>query len=86
LRSTVPICIQTPQQNNDSSAGTASALKCAGDRIIVNETLTLAGIPAVVWDYKLSNRNALEWLIDQYQVSATATPIPTATTPCTSSI
>jgi hypothetical protein len=47
LRSTVPICIQTPQQNNDSSAGTASALKCAGDRIIVNETLTLAGIPAV---------------------------------------
>lgn len=49
-------------------------MKRAGDRIIVNETLTLAGIPAVAWDYKLGNRSALEWLIDQYQVSGDSNP------------
>jgi predicted helicase len=51
-----------------------SKMKRAGDRIIVNETLTLAGIPAVAWSYKLGNRSALEWLIDQYQVSGDSDP------------
>ena len=37
--------------------------------IIYNECLTLDGIPAAVFDYKLGNRSALEWVIDQYQVS-----------------
>jgi len=49
-------------------------MKRAGDRIIVNETLTLAGIPATAWSYKLGNRSALEWLIDQYQVSGDSDP------------
>jgi len=31
--------------------------------------LTLGGIPAEVLEYKLGNRSALEWVIDQYQVS-----------------
>jgi predicted helicase len=34
-----------------------------------NEFLTLEGIPAEVFDYKLGNRSALEWVIEQYQVS-----------------
>jgi predicted helicase len=38
-------------------------------RLIVNDFLTLAGIPANVDDYKLGNRSALDWIIDQYQVS-----------------
>jgi len=37
--------------------------------LVVNESLTLEGIPAEVFDYKLGNRSALEWVIDQYQVS-----------------
>ena len=49
-------------------------MKRAGDRIIVNETLTLAGIPTAAWYYKLGNRSALEWLIDQYQVSGDSDP------------
>ncbi|MFN9109170.1 MAG: type ISP restriction/modification enzyme, partial [Bacteroidota bacterium] len=49
-------------------------MKRAGDRIIVNETLTLTGIPPVAWSYKLGNRSALEWLIDQYQVSGDSNP------------
>ena len=35
----------------------------------VNDSLTLAGIPPEVFDYRLGNRSALEWVIDQYQVS-----------------
>jgi predicted helicase len=38
-------------------------------RLIYNDFLTLAGIPPQVYDYKLGNRSALEWVIDQYQVS-----------------
>ena len=35
----------------------------------VNESLTLVGIPPQVFEYRLGNRSALEWVIDQYQVS-----------------
>ncbi|MBA2678676.1 MAG: N-6 DNA methylase [Ktedonobacteraceae bacterium] len=37
--------------------------------LIVNESLTLAGIPPECFEYRLGNRSALEWIIDQYQVS-----------------
>jgi len=37
--------------------------------IIVNESLTLSGIPQDCFHYRLGNRSALEWVIDQYQVS-----------------
>ncbi len=33
-----------------------------------NDFLTLDGIPAEVYAYKLGNRSALEWVIDQYRV------------------
>jgi predicted helicase len=35
----------------------------------VNPSLTLADIPPEVFQYRLGNRSALEWVIDQYQVS-----------------
>jgi predicted helicase len=35
----------------------------------VNPSLTLAGIPPVVFDYRLGNRSALDWVIDQYRVT-----------------
>ncbi len=34
----------------------------------VNPSLTLAGIPPEVFEYRLGNRSALEWVIDQYRV------------------
>jgi predicted helicase len=34
----------------------------------VNDSLTLAGIPPEVFRYRLGNRSALEWVIDQYRV------------------
>ncbi len=33
-----------------------------------NEFLTLAEIPSAVFDYRLGNRSALDWIIDQYRV------------------
>jgi predicted helicase len=35
----------------------------------VNASLTLATIPPETFQYRLGNRSALEWVIDQYQVS-----------------
>lgn len=35
----------------------------------VNASLTLAGIPPEAFEYRLGNRSALEWVIDQYQVT-----------------
>jgi predicted helicase len=38
-------------------------------RIVYNDFLTLAGVPAEAFEYRLGNRSALEWVIDQYQVT-----------------
>jgi predicted helicase len=37
--------------------------------IVYNDFLTLEGIPPAAFEYRLGNRSALEWIIDQYQVS-----------------
>lgn len=34
-----------------------------------NDFLLLRGIPPAVFDYRLGNRSALEWVIDQYRVT-----------------
>lgn len=45
-------------------------MKLAKDKteLVYNDWLTLAGIPAEVSDYRLGNRSALKWVIDQYRV------------------
>ncbi len=47
------------------------AMKLTKDRdaIHYNDFLTLAGIPPEAFEYRLGNRSALEWVIDQYRVS-----------------
>ena len=37
--------------------------------LVVNPSLTLAGIPPEAFEYRLGKRSALEWVIDQYQVT-----------------
>lgn len=46
-------------------------MKLAKDKssLRVNPSLTLGDIPPAVFEYRLGNRSALEWVIDQYQVS-----------------
>ena len=36
-------------------------------QIIVDSETTLTGIQPEAWDYRLGNRSALEWILDQYK-------------------
>ena len=38
-------------------------------QIVYNNFLTLSGVPPETYEYRLGNRSALEWVIDQYQLS-----------------
>jgi predicted helicase len=42
------------------------ALKDEG-AILIDSITTLTGVPALAWEYKLGNRSALEWILDQYK-------------------
>ena len=48
----------------------AEKMKLSKDKteLRVNESLKLTGIPPEAFEYRLGNRSALEWVIDQYQV------------------
>jgi predicted helicase len=35
--------------------------------ITLDENMVLTGVPAIAWQYKLGNRSALEWILDQYK-------------------
>ena len=39
----------------------------ATGRIVLDSETTLSGIPSEAWDYKLGNRSALEWILDQHK-------------------
>jgi predicted helicase len=51
-------------------------MKLSADKesLRVNESLTLGGIPAETFEYRLGSRSALEWVIDQYQVKGESDP------------
>ncbi len=59
--------VETPGQPLDWRV---EKMKLSKDKteIKYNDFLTLDGIPAKVFDYRLGNRSALEWIIDQYRV------------------
>lgn len=46
-------------------------MKLSADKtqIVYNDFLTLSGIPPETFEYRLGNRSALDWIIDQYQIS-----------------
>lgn len=43
-------------------------------QIILDDNTELTGIPTIAWDYKLGNRSALEWILDQYKEKKTKDP------------
>ncbi|MFL6333130.1 MAG: type ISP restriction/modification enzyme [Pyrinomonadaceae bacterium] len=38
-------------------------------QLVYNNFLTLSGVPPETYEYRLGNRSALEWVIDQYQLT-----------------
>jgi len=63
---------------NAHTAGRAPKVFLKADkdhgRIVLDSETTLSGIPAAVWDYKLGNRSAVEWILDQYKESKPKDP------------
>ena len=59
--------IETPGQQLDYRV---EKMRLSKDRtqIRYNDFLTLDGIPTAAFNYRLGNRSALEWVIDQYRV------------------
>jgi predicted helicase len=51
-------------------------MKLSKDRtsLQVNDSLTLAGLPPEIFEYRLGSKSALEWIIDQYQVKGDSDP------------
>jgi predicted helicase len=59
-------------ENQDTSfSWRVEKIRLTPDRsaLVVNQSLTLSDIPPECFTYRLGNRSALEWVIDQYQVS-----------------
>jgi hypothetical protein len=52
-----------------NGASPKAVLKADRDngRIVLDSETTLSGVPAQAWEYKLGNRSALEWILDQYK-------------------
>ena len=61
---------------NDVGHKTKPKLKADKDNgtIIIDDETTLTGIPKEAWEYKLGNRSALEWVLDQYKESTPSDP------------
>jgi len=43
-------------------------------RIVLDSETAISGIPSEAWEYKLGNRSALEWILDQYKESKPKDP------------
>ena len=59
--------IETPNMQVDFSV---ERMKFSKDKtkLRYNDFLTLEGIPPEAFDYRLGNRSALEWIVDQYRI------------------
>ena len=66
----VPLSYKVGQPDEHGHV-TMPKMRVSKDRksLKVNDSLTLAGIPPETFDYRLGNRSAFEWVIDQYQVT-----------------
>jgi predicted helicase len=63
----------SPLLNDNENKPRLKADKTAGV-IVVDDRTTLSGVPVDAWRYKLGNRSALEWVLDQYKESQPRDP------------
>jgi hypothetical protein len=63
-----PTWLENPQGKLDYRV---SKMRLGKDKtsLFYNDYWTLTHIPAEVYEYRLGNRSALDWIVDQYQVS-----------------
>lgn len=62
---------QFPLERHDLENAKIPKAKLKADKanglIILDDNTHLSGVPVQAWDYKLGNRSALEWILDQYK-------------------
>lgn len=58
--------VQKGIANKEHPKAKLKALKEDGI-IVMDENTELTGFPSIAWEYKLGNRSALEWILDQYK-------------------
>jgi len=59
----------SPRKSNSSSGAAKTILKALKDTgaIILDSDTQLTNVPKEAWSYRLGNRSALEWVLDQYK-------------------
>ena len=62
---------QFPLERHDTEQAKIPKAKLKADKekglIILDDNTHLSGVPLQAWEYKLGNRSALEWILDQYK-------------------
>ena len=68
FESAEPYVLET-QQNTFKGIHPTPKLKSYSEEgiIILDEETILVGVPKQAWDYKLGNRSAIDWVLDQYK-------------------
>jgi predicted helicase len=60
-----------PSRKREGSSVSAVKLKLKSDpdngAILVDSLTTLKGVPRAAWDYRLGNRSAIDWVLDQHK-------------------
>lgn len=62
-----------PSGSGPAARAAGQSPKCAmksepeAGRIVVDRETVLSGIPRAAWDYRLGNRSALDWVLDQHK-------------------
>ncbi|WP_353092821.1 type ISP restriction/modification enzyme [Methylibium sp.] len=68
-----PFALQRTDTPDEKARAAGQAPKCVlksepeAGRIIVDSETVLSGIPRAAWDYRLGNRSALDWVLDQHK-------------------
>jgi len=68
-----PLNVRTAKESIDNPKPKLKTIK-TGNTIVIDENTLLSDIPPEAWEYKLGNRSAMEWVLDQYKESKPKDP------------